>query len=289
MPSKVFDRMDQNVGNIWALEHINLTVPDQRLATIFYVLGLGLTRDPYFSVGDQNMWINVGLQQFHLPTRPAQVLRGHIGLAFPDLTDLFKRLQQVADSLKDTAFQFTWEEGYLRVSGPWGNQFRCYQTDPSIARISLGISYIELEVPRGSSEGISRFYTEVMDSPTTHWGTSEGVGIQIAIGTDQRIIFKETDDIIPEYDGHHIAMYVANFSKPHTYLEEHGLVTEETNDYQYRFKEITDPLSGASLFALEHEVRSLRHPMYQRELVNRNTSQSFGQYTRGGDQFNPLT
>ena len=43
-------------------------VPDQRLATLFYVAGLGLTRDPYLMVSDSNMWVNVGRSQFHLPS-----------------------------------------------------------------------------------------------------------------------------------------------------------------------------------------------------------------------------
>ena len=38
-------------GNIVSLEHVNLKQPDQRLATVFYVSGLGLTRDPYMMTG----------------------------------------------------------------------------------------------------------------------------------------------------------------------------------------------------------------------------------------------
>ena len=72
----VFDRGMEDVGNIVALEHVNVTMPDPRLATLFYVVGMGFTRDPYLSVGDENMWINLGQQQFHLPTRTPQVLRG---------------------------------------------------------------------------------------------------------------------------------------------------------------------------------------------------------------------
>ena len=56
--------IEEDVGNIISLEHINVQVPDQALATLFYVVGLGLTRDPYLTVGLNNMWINVGEQQF---------------------------------------------------------------------------------------------------------------------------------------------------------------------------------------------------------------------------------
>jgi len=47
-PEKVrqYDRAAQTVGNIVHLEHFNVVIPDQRLATLFYVVGLGGTRDP---------------------------------------------------------------------------------------------------------------------------------------------------------------------------------------------------------------------------------------------------
>ena len=41
-----FDRAAEDLGNSIHLEHVNVQVPDQRLAALFYVAGLGLTRDP---------------------------------------------------------------------------------------------------------------------------------------------------------------------------------------------------------------------------------------------------
>lgn len=75
-----FDRSKEDLGNAIHFEHVNIQVPDQRLATLFYVAGLGLTRDPYLMVSDTNMWINAGRSQFHLPSGRPQVLRGHVGL-----------------------------------------------------------------------------------------------------------------------------------------------------------------------------------------------------------------
>src|SRR2546425_58848 len=73
--AQTYDRGAQDIGNIVALEHVNVRIPSQQLATAFYVVGLGFTRDPYLMVGLENMWINVGQQQFHLPTADPQVLR----------------------------------------------------------------------------------------------------------------------------------------------------------------------------------------------------------------------
>jgi len=99
-----YDRARQDLGNIVLLEHVNVCITDQRLATIFYISGLGLTRDPYLVTGVENMWVNVGRHQFHLPSRGIQVLRGHVGIVLPDLNALKRRLQKVAPLLAETRF-----------------------------------------------------------------------------------------------------------------------------------------------------------------------------------------
>ena len=79
----------EDLGNIVELGHVNYRVPDQSLATTFYVTGLGLTRDPYMMTGTGNMWVNVGNSQFHLPTGRAVVAPGIVtGLVVPDLAGL---------------------------------------------------------------------------------------------------------------------------------------------------------------------------------------------------------
>jgi predicted TIM-barrel fold metal-dependent hydrolase len=84
-----------------------------------------------------------------------------------------------------------------------------------------------------------------------------------------------------------IAIHIANFSAPHAYLAERDLLTEESDQHQYRFQTIVDPDSGETLAELEHEVRSLKHPMFKRNLVNRNPAQSFFNYTQGRGSFQP--
>src|SRR4029079_19467405 len=86
-----FDRAAEDLGNSIHFEHVNVTVPDQRLATLFYVAGLGLTRDPYLMVSDTNMWVNVGKSQFHLPDGAAQVLRGHTAIVIAGREALLAR------------------------------------------------------------------------------------------------------------------------------------------------------------------------------------------------------
>ena len=88
---KTYDRAAEDLGNIVALEHVNVTAPDQEKAALFYVNGLGLTRDPYMMTGPANMWVNAGRQQFHLPTSKPQVLRGHVGVVVSDYASLPQR------------------------------------------------------------------------------------------------------------------------------------------------------------------------------------------------------
>src|SRR5689334_23967607 len=102
--AKHYDRKAEDLGNITGLEHVNVQVPDQALANLFYIQGLGLTRDPYMNTGLANMWINVGKSQFHLPTADAQVLRGAIGLVTPDRDALLARLHGVKKALAGTKF-----------------------------------------------------------------------------------------------------------------------------------------------------------------------------------------
>jgi hypothetical protein len=281
---------DQDAGNVIALEHVNIAVPDQRLATLFYLAGLGATRDPYMMVGLENMWINVGEQQFHLPNREAQVIPGHIGIVVEDLAALQDRLAAIEEGLAGTRFQWSVHDGYVAATGPWGNQFHCHPPGPEFGDMLMGIPYVEFRVRPGVADGIGQFYKQLMGASYSPTRNGEGGVARVRVGRDQELVFRETAEPIPPYDGHHVAIYTANFSSPYAELKRRDLVTEEvdslpanTSRSQYRFRDIVDPKTGELLLSLEHEVRSLYHPMYLRPLVTRNPSQSIRGYSRGRD------
>lgn len=280
-----YDRARQDLGNIVLLEHVNVCITDQRLATLFYISGLGLTRDPYLVTGVENMWINVGRHQFHLPTRGVQVLRGHVGLVLPDLAALGRRLQKVAPQLAETRFAWEEKDGVLAATCPWGNRYRCHAPAPRFGDTELAIAYVEFDVPAGAARGIARFYEEILGADVSVEGTTGDETAVVAVSATQRLRFHETAGPLPDYDGHHIQIYVSDFSGPHRRLLERGLVTEESSEHQYRFRDLVDPGSGKALFVIEHEVRSLTHPLYGRPLVNRNPAQTNRDYTRGHDTF----
>ncbi len=283
------DYADEDVGNIVLLEHVNVQVPDQAMATLFYVVGLGFTRDPYLTVGLENMWINAGEQQFHLPTRSAQVVPGQIGVVVPDLDLLQGRLKAVQDRLAGTQFVWSVEDDSVSVTCPWGNHFRCYAPAPRFGDMSLGMPFVEFQVKAGTAKGIARFYQEVMRAPS-QIESDNGIPLaRVGIGRNQWLLFRDTEEEIRPYDGHHIAVYVANFSGPYEFLKLHNLIMEDVRNHQFRFKSVVDPETGDELFVIEHEVRSLRHPMYHRFFVNRDPTQTQRTYTRGHDALIPVS
>jgi len=282
------DYSEEDVGNIISLEHVNVQISDQALATLFYVVGMGGTRDPYLNVGLNNMWVNVGEQQFHLPTRPPQVIDGYIGLVVPDLDALEKRLAAVAEGLKGTKFSCERNGDHLLVTCPWGNRYRCHGSHATFGDMTLGMPYVEFFVPIGAMAGILRFYQTVFGAPVAVEKNSQGNFGRVKIGRHQSLIFRETEKTLTPYDGHHIAIYVANFSNPYGFLQSRGLISEDVRNHQFRFKDIVDPENGRKQFTLEHEVRSLRHPMYHRPFVNRDAAQSQRGYHRGWDALIPF-
>ena len=282
---QTYDRAAEDLGNSIHLEHVNVTVPDQRLAALFYVAGLGLTRDPYLMVSDSNMWVNVGRSQFHLPSGEPQVLRGHTGLVIAGRQALLDRLAAVAKKLDGTAFAFREHNDYVEATCPWGNRVRCYEPDAArFGRITLGIPYVEFEVPVGTANGICAFYPKFMGIPA-ELKNGDATVARAKMAKDQYLQFRETDAPQPEYDGHHVQMYITDFSGPHRLLSERNLISQEDNQYQYRFRDIIDPADGRHLFTVEHEVRSATHPMYLRPLINRNPAQTNRNYAHGHDQW----
>ena len=280
-----FDRTQEDLGNSIHLEHVNVQVPDQRLATLFYVTGLGLTRDPYLMVSDTNMWVNVGRSQFHLPTGTAQVLRGHTALIIPGRKALLDRLASVASKLAGTAFAYGENNDHVEATCPWGNRVRCFEPDAArFGRITLGMPYVEFEVPKGTAKGFCAFYPEIMGIKA-ELKNGDGAVARVKVGKDQYLQFRETDQLQPNYDGHHVQIYITDFSGPHRRLSERGLISQEDHQYQYRFRDIVDPADGRHLFTVEHEVRSATHPMYLRPLVNRNPVQTNRTYAPGHDQW----
>ena len=230
------------------LEHVNVTIPDQRLATIFYVAGLGLTRDPYLMAGVENMWVNVGRSQFHLPSRGAQVLRGHVGIVHArSRRRLKRRLQKVAPLLAETRFAWEERDGVVEATCPWGNRYRCHAPAPEFGDTELAIAYVEFDVPRGAARRHRAFLRG-------HHGGARRGWRRGAERRRRRFHQRHAAAALPRNRRARCRSTTGTTSRstspispgPHRRLLERGLITEESNEYQYRFRDIVDPDDAAS-------------------------------------------
>jgi hypothetical protein len=286
-----YDRTTQDVGNIVHLEHFNVLIDDQRLVTAFHIVGLGGTRDPYIFPGLENIWINFGRTQIHMPSRgpkpKPEVLRGTIGLVVPDLARLRKNLEYAGAELKrvvpEKTTKFSWQDkgDTVEATCPWGNRFRCHAPSPEFGPTEIGIAYVEFDVPPGVTPGIARFYEQIMKAPAQ----AANGRATVKVGRHQKLLFTETSKPLPEYDGHHIQVYIGDFSSPYRWLKERDLITMETDEAEWRFQWIVDPRDEKKLFQIEHEVRSMKHRLFGRPLVNRNPTITNVAYVAGHDAF----
>ncbi|HZN23220.1 MAG TPA: hypothetical protein VFB75_03275, partial [Burkholderiales bacterium] len=189
-----YDRSAEDLGNSVGLEHLNLTVPDQQIAILFYITGLGYTRDPYIMTGLNNMWVNIGRSQIHLPINKPQVMRGHTGLVVPDLDALANRLAAVKPQLANTRFAYSRHDDHIEATCPWGNTFRLYAPDEKrFGRVVLGMPYIAFDVQKGAAEKIASFYRKIMGIPAEvekHRNLSRA---KVVVGKEQHLYFNEID------------------------------------------------------------------------------------------------
>jgi catechol-2,3-dioxygenase len=284
MQNQNYNRAAQDIGNIVNLGHVNVCISDQHIATHYYVSGLGLTRDPYLNTGAGNMWINVGMSQFHLPTGNPEVLRGVIGLVVPERRALLDRLTRIRKPLAGTKFEFRESNDCVETVCPWGNRINVHAPDPArFGRIQLGMPYVRFDVRPGTAAGIARFYREVLNATVEVVKNGAGPEARVEVGEKQYFYFRETEAAERAFDGHHVQIYIADFSGPHRRLQQLGLITEESDEYQYRFRDVIDLDTREVLFTVEHETRSQTHPMYGRPLVNRNPAQTNTDYKPGHD------
>jgi len=284
MQNQHYDRAAQDIGNIVNLGHVNVCINDQHVATHYYVTGLGLTRDPFLNTGAGNMWVNVGMSQFHLPMGTPEVLRGVIGLVVPDRQALLDRLSRIRKALGGTKFEFREGNDCVETICPWGNRIHVHAPDNErFGRIQLGMPYVRFDVRPGTAARIARFYREVLNATAEVVKNGAGPEARVQIGEKQYFYFRETEAAERAFDGHHVQIYIANFSGPHRRLQELGLITEESDEYQYRFNDLIDLDDREVLFRVEHETRSQTHPMHGRPLVNRNPAQTNTDYKPGHD------
>ena len=186
------------------------------------------------------------------------------------------------EELGGSQFDFAETNECVEVTCPWGNRIDCHTPDESrFGRMKLGMAYIEFDVPQASAAGIDRFYRQIFGAASEVVEYKGAPTAKVQAGERQHLYFRETETPRVPYDDNHIQFYINDFSGPYDRLREAGLITQECNKHQYRFKDIQDPESGKVVYVLDHEVRSMGHPMYARPLINRNPSINLRAYFPG--------
>jgi hypothetical protein len=257
------------VGALVHFEHVNLRVDDHRPAHLYFIEGLGLTRDPYRMVGVTNMWVNAGHQQFHLPIGKPTPLPGEVALAVHDLASVQRRLERIAPLLKGSAFSCRAERGTLATTTPWGHAVRVHSAARFPGNLPQSVPFVTFRVPPGTAEGIARFYRELLYCPADVAGGRGARRALVNVGPHQQLRFQETPGARVIDCTNHVAVYLARYHEVHDALHARKLVTEADAREQFRFQDIVHPESGKLLFRFEHEMRSLYHPEFHKPLVNR--------------------
>ena len=262
----------------------------------------------------KTIWANCGASQFHLPYGDTpQTIPGHIGLSYESLDGLKNRLQESSNNNAVKSYEIgvdeRTEKSFVKLVDQYDNVFYCREgkgrdaimRQPIIGPDEtdewgddatrygrkesecLGINYVEFLCPTNSANKIALFYESVFDATTSCIDLGDSKIAIIAFGSvdemgraEQSLLFRETNEVIPPYDGHHIAFYVgssaADFDFCYKNAELANLVWVNPrfsdkadslqgarNWKQFRMKDIVDMETGDVIMELEHEVRSVEH------------------------------
>ncbi len=266
MPSKYDNR---ELGTFAHFEHVNYRVPDHHLATIFFMEGLGFTRDPTRMVGVRNMWVNAGQQQFHLPIGEAAPFAGEVGITVPKLSQTLRDLKAAGRKLKGSRFAVDREGSTLRIVSPWGHVLRAHEAGELSGRLAQAIPYVRFAVPAGSADTIGQFYREVLSVPVTLTGRRHARTATVTVGVNQAFHFEDTRDLELAAHPNHVAVYITGYRSIYDRLKRQKLLMAPDRNEQFRFAKMADPDTGEVVFEFEHEMRSLHHPDYLKPLINR--------------------
>ncbi|MDC0190210.1 hypothetical protein OAJ77_03155 [Rhodospirillales bacterium] len=268
-----FGLTSPEIGRMLHMDHVNFETPDHEMATIFYMNGLGFTRDPYRRADEQNLGVNVGRQQFHLPKRGEYTppFYGIVGLVVPDIGGIKQRFEILNDLGKFEGTPYDWlEEGNtVLMTSPFGYRLRLHSCGTLEFTKPLGIAYVEVPAPLGKAARIGKFYEKIVGAPVQISAVGGTEAAIISAGPHQEIKFIERE--LDDYDTYsmHISYHVTHYNELRQRLNEHGSLMGLGGGEAYFFNKIFDPETGEILMTFQNEVRSVYHPDFMRPLINR--------------------
>ena len=285
------------------LEHVNINSAEYDEPAQYFFDMLGMIPASYCS--PKIIHANMGLSQIHMPidAENPQTWNGSIGLGYSraEFDAAWELLQAQSEwpatkvSDEEIATVGPHSNNYILhvVSDEWvaasrsrgsvhrgqedekGNPYRrdAPATCDGDAARCAGILYVKVAVPTGKAARIANFYRAAFGAEPVIETIGEG-GLQsctVPIGTathGQSIIYMDTAEDIPPYDGHHLAIYLDDYAGGYQASADNNLIwnnprfndmpkdAEEAMELaQFRMKDIVDMDSGEVLLELEHEIR----------------------------------
>ena len=148
----------------------------------------------------------------------AQVLRGHTGIVIPGREALLDRLASVAKKLDGTAFAFSEHNDYVEATCPGAIACAAMSRMPRASAASRSASPMSSSTCRpGPRKASARSIPRSWESPPSS-KNGDGTVARAKVGKDQYLQFRETDRPQPDFDGHHVQIYITNFSGPYRRL-----------------------------------------------------------------------
>ena len=192
--AKQYDRSAEDLGNIVGLEHVNLLVPDQGLATLFYISGLGLTRDPYLMTSVDNMWVNVGQQPVPPADRQgAEAARPH-GAGDPrprPAAEAAGEHEEAARAAPSSPSRSTTTTSRRPARGATSTSSTSRRSASPAWCSACPMSSSTCR--RSTAKGIADFYSKVLGTMTS----VKDDAAHVSVGYGQELVFRETDKTDP--------------------------------------------------------------------------------------------
>eukprot|EP00746_Dinoflagellata_sp_MGD_P152183 gnl/MRDRNA2_/MRDRNA2_83491_c0_seq1.p1 gnl/MRDRNA2_/MRDRNA2_83491_c0~~gnl/MRDRNA2_/MRDRNA2_83491_c0_seq1.p1 ORF type:complete len:341 (+),score=73.23 gnl/MRDRNA2_/MRDRNA2_83491_c0_seq1:50-1072(+) len=257
------------------LGHVILNIPEyNETYRKFWMDTLGFVSDTRAKDVSKNMestggsmkglvWANIGLQQVQMPIadpdEPVQILRGHIGIDYPKIDKLKRKLKRHEIEHRwgrEEIRQLGGAADHLQFKDPQGNLIRAYQQDkvvmaggiqsvwygpsgyllphktkplPGGETMGLGLRYVQFDVPKGAAKIICQTYrkyfrTKRFGPPQLH--EESGSSCEVPMGHHQYLQYEEVKEnaMLPRYDGHFIAIYINKFADVYKNLKEDDLI-----------------------------------------------------------------
>jgi hypothetical protein len=262
------------IGGIVHLEHFNFEMLEHEWATLFFMNGLGLTRDPYKRTDETNMGVNIGLQQLHLPRRGRATppFIGEIGLMVPGVRVVEARLERLANlgKFEGSVYEILESaEEELLVRSPWGVVIRLLEAGSVPFSKPLGLVYVDIPVRPGLAKPLTDFYKKVMAAPVQVQKIDGETTAVVNMGPYQFVRYRERK--LKDYNLHdfHIAYYVTHYNTIREKAIKAEALMGDGVGQLFFCRGPFDPKTGEPILDFVQEVRSIYHPDFMRPLVNR--------------------